>query len=102
MYILNELWYGNVAPSLRSFQRGSRYEEIIHALDECEQELLRVLPEKGSTPLKNMDDLYSELVDISERDSFIKGFQAGAKVMMDVLGQTDTQFPLLHDLGTAG
>lgn len=100
MYILEDLWYGNVAPNNRSFKRGSRYQEIIHALDECEQSLLGVLPENESALLKAMIDLQSELLDISERDSFIKGFQAGAKIIMDILGQTDTQFPLLHDFGT--
>lgn len=102
MYILDSLWYGNIAPSLRGFQKGSRYEEIIHALDECEIFLEKELSHEGFQQLKDMIDLQSELLDISERDSFIKGFQTGAKIIMDVLGQTYTQFPLLHDMGKTG
>ena len=102
MYILDDLWYGNVAPSLRSFQKGSRYAEIIHELDECETALKKEVSQEGFQQLKILIDLQSELLDISERDSFTKGFQTGAKIIMDVLGQTYTQFPLLHDLGTAG
>lgn len=74
MYILDALWYGNVAPSLRSFQKGSRYAEIIRKLDECEIALEKELTHEGFQQLKDMIALQSELLDISERDSFIKGF----------------------------
>lgn len=46
MTILEDLWYGNVRPTERSFERGSRLDTLMNLLCQNEDDLMSGLTEK--------------------------------------------------------
>ena len=89
MRILEELWYGNVAPSERSVDKGSPMWELVHLIVRNEEELAPLLSEKAKEVLEKLMDNQTELHCIRECEVFIRGFRLGAKIMLEVLDGSD-------------
>ena len=53
MYILNDLWYGNVPFSERGLRRGSPGHKALHEATEAEGNLLKLLNEEQKELLKS-------------------------------------------------
>ena len=66
MYILNDLWYGNVPFSERGLHRGSPGHKALHEATEAESNLLKLLNEEQKELLKVYDDAYSKMLGICE------------------------------------
>ena len=92
MYILNDLWHGNITPCERYIRSGSEYQQVSQQF--CDAiEMLRedLSPEK----LKQWDvveNLQLQLIDMSEEDTFIVGFRLGARMILDIIGEYKGQF----------
>ena len=73
MKILEELWYGNVAPCERSVEKGSRLWRLGRLIQRNEEELAPLLSEKAKEVLEKLRDNQSELNDINECAVFVCG-----------------------------
>ena len=91
MYILNDLWYGNVPFSERGLHRGSPGHKALHEATEAESNLLKLLNEEQKELLKVYDDAYSKMLGICEYESFSIGFRVGVRLMLDALNDKDPE-----------
>lgn len=89
MKILEELWYGNVAPGERSVDKGDRLWNLGGLILQNEEELAPLLSEKAKEVLKKLWDNQSELNDLNECEVFVCGFRLGARIMLEVLDGSD-------------
>lgn len=85
MKILEELWYGNVAPGERSVDKGDRLWNLGRLILQNEEELAPLLSEKAKEVLEKLRDNQSELNDLNECEVFVCGFRLGARIMLEVL-----------------
>ena len=85
MKILEELWYGNVAPGERSVDKGDRLWNLGRLILQNEEELAALLSEKAKEVLEKLRDNQSELNDLNECEVFVCGFRLGARIMLEVL-----------------
>lgn len=89
MKILEELWYGNVAPGERSVEKGGRLRHLGRLILQNEEELTPLLSEKAKEVLEKLRDNQSELNDLNECEVFVCGFRLGARIMLEVLDGSD-------------
>ena len=90
MNILEELYYGNVRPDEKCFDRNSEYASFMKIISDNEEKLLAFL--NSQTEAKAEQHLFSQLMNaqgevlrFSEMNRFIEGFQLGAKFILDSL-----------------
>ena len=93
MSILEELWRGNVMPNERAIKPESEYHNLILAANAEERRLVEYLSADGREVYDSLCKMRSDLAGMSEMDTFIVGFRMGARVIMEVLGEYDSQLP---------
>ncbi len=86
MEILEDLYYGNIAPFERTVRRSKEYNKLMELLVRHEETLNAGLTDEQKEILKKYRDCQSELSGISEVDAFITGFELGVKLMLEVTG----------------
>ncbi len=87
MYILEDLWSGNVQPYEQSFRQGDEYAQALRQTIEAETELDAVLSEDGKKAFQKYQAAQREVMVITDCQTFSKGFRMGAKIMLDILGE---------------
>ena len=97
MYLLKDLWYGNVTPSERYGRRDSEYMKQTEEANECMDRLIAELTPDGSKLLEEFLDKHMVLSSITEEDTFIRGVRIGAQFILDVIGDYKSQLPQSGD-----
>lgn len=98
MYLLEELWRGEITPSERAVRKDSPYHKISHeATDLCEL-LRKELSSEGKKLLDEYHNKQMQLADISLQDAFIRGVRIGAQFVLDVTGKYESQLPQVHEV----
>ena len=90
MTTLENLYYGNIAPHEYEVVRGSEYDITAKLVIRHEQELSRTLTEQQNAILQKIKDNYIELMNLGERDAFIRGFSLGIKIAVEALSYGKT------------
>ena len=85
MTILEDLWYGNVRPTERSFDRGSKMGDLMNLLCQNEDDLMGGLTEKQKESFEKFKDCQSEITDYLETEAFTQGFTIAVKLMVEVM-----------------
>lgn len=87
MYVLKDLWRGNISPTERSVRPGSEYKKA--SVEICEQidHFWESLAPDGKKQLEAISNLRNDMALMSEEDAFIYGFRMGARMIMDVVGE---------------
>lgn len=98
MYILNDLWYGNITPSERYIRSGSEYQTLSDELSVKLTAFVKELSHDSREQYEIIEKLRAKLNFISEGDSFILGFRLGARMILDVIGEYDGQFEYPVDI----
>ena len=93
MYILEDLWYGNVAPSERTIRTGSRYAKLQKQLVAAEDALREELSPDGKNNYEEVCRKQTEMAQIAECDSFIRGVRIGARLALDIMEDYPSQLP---------
>lgn len=88
MTILEDLYYGNINPNEKCFQKNSEYAKFAHIVIENEEKLtafLAALPnaEEERHLFSQMVNAQSELSGFTEYERFIEGFRLGAIIMLE-------------------
>ena len=93
MYILEELWNGNVAPADRVIRTGSQYAQLQKQLGAAEEDFRKELSPEGKAAYDTFCRKQAELSEISECDCFIRGVRVGARLLLDIVADYPSQTP---------
>ena len=93
IHILEKLWYGNVAPAERMIRKGSRYSKLQKQLVAAEDALREVLTPEGKKFYEDICRKQTEMAQIAECDSFIRGVRIGARLALDIMEDYPSQLP---------
>ena len=85
MHILEELYVGSIRPGERTFKQNSQYSRAIKELTECEEKLEATLSKEQKSLFDDYGNMQPERMVITDCETFIRGFQIGAKITLDVL-----------------
>ena len=85
MSILEDLWYGNIAPWERPFKKNSAYAELLALVVRHQESLLGRLNDEGKEIFEKFADCTTEMHDLTEREAFIKGFVIGTRIIIEVM-----------------
>ena len=92
MKILDELWYGNIAPFEQSASGDKRFAELLKLLNQNREELSGILTDKQKETLEKYEETMNEMYSVSERDAFSYGFRLGVRLMTEAF-----MLPLCED-----
>lgn len=85
MNTLEDLFYGNLFPLEKSAKLDDEVKELLKLLNRNEEKLTVTLTESQKETFEKYKDCNREISEISERESFIKGFQLGAMIIIEVI-----------------
>ena len=83
MKVLEEFWYGNINPMERPFQSQRKFDKAFRLLTKNEEELLKNLNEQEKELFEKVKACYDEMIQITECQTFIKGFKLGARFFIE-------------------
>ena len=92
MHILEEFWYGNINPAERPFQRQRGFDKAFRMLTKNEEKLLETLNEHEKELFDKFKACYDEMIQITECQTFIKGFKLGARFTITCFENEDDIF----------
>lgn len=87
MYVLKDLWQGNIAPTERSVRPGSDYKKASHEICGQLDRFLENLTPEERRQWEAVSDLQNDMAAMVEEDAFIYGFRPGARMMLDIVGE---------------
>ena len=93
MYILEDLWNGDITPSERVIRTGSQYAQLQKQLVAAEEDFRKELSPEGKAAYDTFCRKQAELSEISECDCFIRGVRVGARLLLDIVGDYPSQMP---------
>ena len=73
MYVLKELWWGNISPTDRRVRQGSEYQQTAKEVREKMGEFLETLSPEAREQLETINDLKSDLSVMANEDYFLYG-----------------------------
>ena len=85
MFILGNLWEGNVYPHEHYIRDEKDYRRALAAFADVKEKSLNAIPEEHKAMLLDLIAAQDKITDITERDAFIEGVRFGAQFVMDVL-----------------
>lgn len=88
--ILDELFYGNICPNTDCRSQDKETKQLMGYIANHHDNLLSTLNDHQKEVLEKFDDCYNELTDINEREIFAYAFKLGARIMLEVLSNTES------------
>ena len=85
MLILEDLYFGDVQPSERSFKRNSQYAKALDDLVKAGDALTDTLTEKQKEMFEEFMTAQREVNVLTDCETFIYAFRLAAMIMIDVL-----------------
>ena len=92
MFVLQELWRGNITPSERFVRSGSEYKKIAGKLSDEMDRLMEMISPEVRKQLENIGNLRADMTVLANEDYFIYGFRLGARLILDIVGDYQGQF----------
>ena len=92
MYMLRELWRGEISPTDRRVRQGSEYQQRAAEVRKQMMEFAAMLSPEAKERMEEINDQKHSLSMMAEEDVFIYGFRLGARMMLDVIGDYEGQF----------
>lgn len=83
MYILEDLYYGNLFPHEKCAKLDDEMKELLSLLNRNEEKLAANLSNEQKETFEKYKDCNREISEICERQSFIPGFKLGAKIVIE-------------------
>ena len=85
MKILEEFWYGNIAPSEYDTSPDPEYKEILLLISRNEDKLLATMTAEQKELFSRYTDCVQEYQTMAECLLFQNSFRLGARMMLEVL-----------------
>ena len=92
MYVLDKLWQGKISPSERAVMADSEYHKLMRKLIEKDKLITAELSPEGKQHFKDYEEIQNAMIGISEQDIFTTAFRMGMGLILDVMGEYDSQF----------
>ena len=92
MYVLRELWRGEISPTDRRVRQGSEYQQRAAEVRKQMMELTAMLSPEVKERMEDVSDQKHSMAMLAEEDVFIYSFRLGARMMLDVMGDYEGQF----------
>ena len=92
MYVLQDLWRGEISPTDRRVRQGSEYQQRAAEARRQITEFAAMLSPEGKEQMETINDQKHSMAMLAEEDVFIYGFRLGARMMLDVIGDYEGQF----------
>jgi len=86
--ILKDLYYGNISPSEKSFDRNSEYAKELKTVSETEEKLLSQLNDTEKELLEAFSNAHGNMSRIAIADGFADGFCLAMRIAVEVLATT--------------
>ncbi len=83
MRTLDELWYGNIAPTEQCTRDSKQFKELMALVARNREELIATLTDKQKETLEKFEDCMNELHGLAERDAFSYGFRLATQIMAE-------------------
>lgn len=80
MKILNELYYGNINPSERSYAYSKEIQKLAHKITEYETTLMAGLNDEQKKLFRSFDNCVTRLYELENRYCFTNGFRLGVRM----------------------
>lgn len=93
---IEELYYGNVSPSDRSFRQSGEYAHILRLIARNEDDLGRTLTEAQKAVFEKFKDSISEMEGMMEVTSFVLGFKLGLRLTAEAFISSNPEHDLIH------
>lgn len=90
MTTLENLYYGNIAPYEVRVVKGSEYEKVSKLAIRNDEALVATLTEQQKEIFQKFKESQMELLNLGERDAFIRGFSLGVKMIIEVINGDKT------------
>ena len=83
MKVLEEFWYGNIYPIEGLFHRQRKFDKILNLLNKNEEKLLDSINDTEKELFQKYKTCNDEILQITECQTFIKGFKLGARFFIE-------------------
>ena len=93
MFMLKDLWYGNIAPNERAMKDGGEYQKAIRRATALADDFRKEMSKEAKRAFNDYEDTQIELCKIGECDAFVKGVRFGVQMMLDTLLPYDSPLP---------
>ena len=90
MNVLQQLYDGKFAPCDKLVRKGSELEKIQTALDKSEIKLYKTLSKSQRKLFERYKNCDIESITLMELDAFKEGFRLGAKLMLAIFDDNDS------------
>lgn len=87
MKIIEELWYGNIAPYEIPIVKGSEYEVANKLVVRNDEALTATLSEQQKEIFEKFKNANLDMLSLGERDAFVRGFTLGVKLITAVINE---------------
>ena len=87
--ILEELWFGNVCPDVMMGKMSEEEKELVKYITAHHEKLNSILSDEEKKVFEKYVDCQEEYSFYSDKEIFIYGFCLGARIMLEVMRETD-------------
>ena len=87
--ILEELWFGNVCPDVMMGKMSEEEKELAEYITAHHEKLNSILNDEQKKAFEKYVDCQEEYSFHSDKEIFIYGFCLGARIMLEVMRETD-------------
>ena len=95
--IIEELFYGNITPSERSYRRTGEYAHILQLVTLNEEELTETLTEAQKVTFEKFKDSTSEISSMTEVTAFTLGFKLGLRLTAEAFISGNSEQELISE-----
>lgn len=99
MYVLEDLWRGNITPAERGYPENGPFAELVQCSSESEKGFYKELSATGKKAYEAHCDLQGQLDDLRDCDTFIRGFRLGARMILDAAGHYESPMLQVNEMG---
>ncbi len=92
MYVLKELWRGNISPTERFVRPESEYAAALRQLNPELEKLRNGISPEARRQMEVVEDLRSRLAMLENEEYFLYGFRLGAGLILDIAEPYRGQF----------
>lgn len=85
--IIEELWYGNIAPHEYGYKEIPRVLELSRMLNSVRQELTEAMDEEMRALFERYAEIHNEMTAHCECRDFTRGFSLGVQMILAALGE---------------
>lgn len=90
MTTIENLYYGNIAPYEYEVKRGSEYDILANLVIRHAEALSATLTEQQKDVFQKFKDSKIELMNLGERNAFVRGFSLAVRLMVEAMSSEKT------------